>query len=131
MRGRSGRGKGFHLAAICLPIGRLINHRAASRYRSAFRDFECLPNRVHCGKFAANEKIVLHCHIAALHTLVAKGEHRVYTPEGELKEVRPAGTYKARKANPEPHTEGGGDSDVFILFRPATLLRKPHLRDPG
>ena len=49
-------------------------------------------------RFAANEKIVLHRHVAAFHTFVVKGEHRIYTPEGELKEVRPAGTYKAGKA---------------------------------
>ena len=67
-------------------------------------------------RFAANEKIVLHRHVAAFHTFVVKGEHRIYTPEGELKEVRPAGTYKAGKADPEPHTEGGGESDVFVLF---------------
>jgi hypothetical protein len=67
-------------------------------------------------RFAANEKIVLHRHVAAFHTFVVKGEHRIYTPEGELKEVRPVGTYKAGKADPEPHTEGGGDTDVIILF---------------
>ena len=59
-------------------------------------------------RFAANEKIVLHRHVAAFHTFVVKGEHRIYTPEGELKEVRSAGTYRAGKADPEPHTEGVG-----------------------
>ncbi len=67
-------------------------------------------------KFAANEKIVMHRHVAAFNTFVVKGEHRIYTTEGELKEVRPAGTYKAGKPDVEPHTEGGGDSDVIILF---------------
>ena len=67
-------------------------------------------------RFAANEKIVLHRHVSAFHTFVVKGEHRIYTPEGELKEVRPVGTYKAGKADQEPHTEGGGDTDVVILF---------------
>ena len=67
-------------------------------------------------RFAANEKIVLHRHVSAFHTFVVKGEHRIYTPEGGLKEVRPVVTYKAGKADPEPHTEGGGDTDVIILF---------------
>ena len=67
-------------------------------------------------KFAANEKIVLHQHTSAYNTFVVKGEHRIYTPEGELTEVRPAGTYKAGVATEEPHTEGGGDEDVVILF---------------
>ena len=35
-------------------------------------------------KFAANEKILLHKHTAAFNTFVVKGEHRIYTPEGEL-----------------------------------------------
>ncbi len=30
--------------------------------------------------------------------------------------MRPAGTYKAGKADLEPHTGGGGETDVFILF---------------
>ena len=30
--------------------------------------------------------------------------------------VRPAGTYKAGVASEEPHTEGGRDEDVVILF---------------
>ena len=46
MRGRTGRGKVFHLATICLPIGRLINCRAASYYRSAFTGLERQTNRV-------------------------------------------------------------------------------------
>ena len=62
-------------------------------------------------KFAAYEKILLHKHTAAFNTFVVKGEHRIYTPEGELTEVRPAGTYKAGLASEEPHTE-----DVVILF---------------
>ena len=67
-------------------------------------------------KFAAHEKIVLHRHVAAFNTFVVQGEHRIYNPEGELTEVRPAGTYKAGLANIEPHQEGGGDEDVIILF---------------
>ena len=35
MRGRTGRGKVFHLATICLPIGRLINCRAAEATTSS------------------------------------------------------------------------------------------------
>ena len=67
-------------------------------------------------KFSANEKIVLHRHVAAFKTFVVQGEHRIYNPEGELTEIRPVGTYKAGLANMEPHQEGGGDEDVIILF---------------
>ena len=67
-------------------------------------------------KFVANEKIVLHRHVAAFHTFVVQGEHRIYEPSGDLKEVRPVGTYKAGQPDEEPHAEGGGDTDVVILF---------------
>ncbi len=67
-------------------------------------------------KFAAKEKILLHKHTSSFNTFVVKGEHHIYTPEGELTEVRPAGTYKVGLAGDEPHTEGGGDEDVVILF---------------
>ncbi|MBV9758542.1 MAG: regulator [Alphaproteobacteria bacterium] len=67
-------------------------------------------------KFAANEKIVLHRHKADYRTLVVQGELRIYRPNGELKEVRPVGSYVMTKANGEPHTEGGGDVDVIALF---------------
>lgn len=67
-------------------------------------------------KFAAGEQIVLHRHVAAFHTFVVRGEHHIYTPEGELSEVRPAGTYRASPASEHPHKEGGGDEDVVVLF---------------
>lgn len=67
-------------------------------------------------KFAANEKIVMHKHTSAFNTFVVKGEHHIYNPSGDLTEIRPAGTYKAGLPSDEPHTEGGGDEDVVILF---------------
>lgn len=67
-------------------------------------------------KFAAKEQIVLHRHVAAFHTFVVRGEHRIYNLEGALTEVRPAGTYKASPASEVPHKEGGGDEDVIVLF---------------
>tara|TARA_B100001564_G_C20560742_1_gene633611 strand:- start:89 stop:592 length:504 start_codon:yes stop_codon:yes gene_type:complete len=76
-------------------------------------------------KFSANEKIVLHRHTANFNTFVIKGEHRIYSPEGDLKEVRPAGTYKAGFPDIEPHREGGGDEDVIILFS-----LRPYNNDP-
>jgi quercetin dioxygenase-like cupin family protein len=67
-------------------------------------------------KFAANQQIVLHRHMALNNTFVIQGEHRLYEPDGRLKEVRPVGSYTSSPANPEPHREGGGDQDVVILF---------------
>ena len=67
-------------------------------------------------KFDANAKIVLHRHKADYVTLVLQGELRIYRPNGQLKEIRPVGSYVEGKANGEPHTEGGGDQDVIAFF---------------
>ncbi|MFT4769059.1 MAG: quercetin dioxygenase-like cupin family protein [Glaciecola sp.] len=67
-------------------------------------------------KFEANERIILHRHTALNHMLVIQGEHRLYEPDGSLKEVRPTGCYTVSPASEEPHCEGGGDQDVVILF---------------
>ena len=67
-------------------------------------------------KFAANKKIVLHRHHADYVTVVMQGELRIYRPNGEVKEVRPVGSYVATRGGGEPHTEGGGDQDVIAFF---------------
>lgn len=67
-------------------------------------------------KFAANKQIALHRHIALNHTLVLEGEHRLFEPNGDLKEVRPCGRYTVSPPSDEPHREGGGDQDVVIHF---------------
>lgn len=68
-------------------------------------------------KFSANQKIVLHRHVALNHLLVLQGEHILYEANGDLKERRPTGRYTVSPASDEPHREGGGaDQDVIILF---------------
>jgi quercetin dioxygenase-like cupin family protein len=67
-------------------------------------------------KFDAHSKIALHRHKADYITLVLQGELRIYRANGELKEIRPVGSYVAGKADGEPHTEGGGDQDVIAFF---------------
>jgi hypothetical protein len=67
-------------------------------------------------RFSANEKIALHRHVALNHMLVIQGEHRLYEPDGDIKEVRPTGRYTVSPASKEPHREGGGEQDVVILF---------------
>lgn len=67
-------------------------------------------------KFAANKTVVLHRHHAAYITLVIQGELRIYRPNGELKEVRPVGSYVATPVGGEPHTEGGGDEEATVFF---------------
>jgi quercetin dioxygenase-like cupin family protein len=67
-------------------------------------------------KFAANEKIVLHRHLAHNNTFVVQGEHRLYKPDGSIKEIRHVGSMTSSPPNDEPHREGGGDQDVIIAF---------------
>lgn len=67
-------------------------------------------------KFSANEQIVLHRHLAHNNTLVIQGEHRLYEPDGTLKEVRAVGTMTSSPPSNDPHREGGGDQDVIIAF---------------
>lgn len=68
-------------------------------------------------KFAANQQIVLHRHVALNHLLVIQGEHILYEPNGEIKERRPTGRYTVSPANEAPHREGGGaNQDVIIMF---------------
>jgi len=66
-------------------------------------------------KFDANQKIFLHRHLAQTNLFVVQGEHRIYEPDGSLKEIRRTGSY-----TPSPpggvHFEGGGDQDCIVLY---------------
>ena len=65
-------------------------------------------------KFEPNERIFLHRHLAQTNTFVVQGEHRMYEPDGRLKEIRPVGSYTS-SAPGTPHREGGG-AEVCIVF---------------
>ncbi|MGZ8241721.1 MAG: regulator [Methylobacter sp.] len=67
-------------------------------------------------KFAADNRIILHRHLVLNNTLVIQGEHRLYEPNGTLKEVRPVGSYTSSQPSEEPHREGGGDVDAIVFF---------------
>jgi quercetin dioxygenase-like cupin family protein len=67
-------------------------------------------------RFAPNSRVMLHRHKAPYVTFVVQGELRFYRPNGELKEIRPTGSYVSGVANAEPHLEGGGDEDVIVFF---------------
>lgn len=67
-------------------------------------------------RFGANTKAMLHQHKTPYVTFVVQGELRFYTPSGELKEVRPVGSYVSGVASGEPHLEGGGDEDAIVFF---------------
>ena len=49
---------------------------------------------------------------------------------GEVKEIRPVGSYVFTAAGGEPHTEGGGDQDVIVFFSNRNVDWR-HLRDSG
>lgn len=67
-------------------------------------------------KFSANKQIMLHRHKAPYRTFIIQGELRIYKANGDLKEIRPVGSYVSKPASDEPHREGGGDQDVIALF---------------
>ena len=67
-------------------------------------------------KFAARERIVLHKHVAQTNILVIAGEHRIYHPDGSLKEIRAVGSYTASAPGGPPHYEGGGEEDCVVLY---------------
>ncbi len=57
----------------------------------------------------------LHRHLALTNTLVIQGEHRLYEPEGRLKEIRQVGSYTS-SAPGEPHREGGGSDGAAVFY---------------
>jgi hypothetical protein len=66
-------------------------------------------------KFPPNQQIFLHRHRALTNTLVIQGEHRLYEPNGILKEVRSVGTYTSTPPG-EPHREGAGDEGGVVFY---------------
>src|ERR1700752_3065849 len=66
-------------------------------------------------KFPANKQIFLHRHLALTNTLVVQGEHRLYEPNGKLKEIRPVGSYTSSPPG-DPHQEGAGDEGGVVFY---------------
>jgi hypothetical protein len=66
-------------------------------------------------KYEANQQIFLHRHLALTNTLTIQGEHRLYEPNGALKEVRPVGRYTSSPPG-EPHREGAGDEESVVFY---------------
>jgi quercetin dioxygenase-like cupin family protein len=72
-------------------------------------------------KFAANQRVMFHRHHCPYVTLVMQGELRFYRPNGELKEIRPTGSFVSGPAHGEPHEEGGGDQDTIAYFSSCSI----------
>jgi hypothetical protein len=66
-------------------------------------------------KFPPNKQIFLHRHLALTNTLVVQGEHRLYEPNGVVKEVRRVGSYTSTPPG-EPHREGAGDGGGVVFY---------------
>jgi hypothetical protein len=66
-------------------------------------------------KFDPDRQIVLHRHLALTNTMVIQGEHRLYEPDGSLKEVRAVGSYTSSEPG-DPHREGAGDQHAVVLY---------------
>jgi quercetin dioxygenase-like cupin family protein len=66
-------------------------------------------------KFEPNQRIILHRHLALTNTFVVQGEHRLYEPNGALKEIRPVGSYTSSPPG-EPHREGGADQECIVFY---------------
>lgn len=66
-------------------------------------------------KFDPNRQIVLHRHLALTNTMVIQGEHRLYEPDGSLKEARAVGSYTSSEPG-DPHREGAGDQPAVVLY---------------
>jgi 2,4'-dihydroxyacetophenone dioxygenase len=66
-------------------------------------------------KFPPNKQIFLHRHLALTNTLVVQGEHRLYEPNGALKEVRPVGSYTSSPPG-DPHREGAGNEGGVVFY---------------
>ena len=66
-------------------------------------------------KFPPHEQIFLHRHLALTNTFVVQGEHRLYEPDGSLKEIRPVGSYTSSPPG-DPHREGAGDGGGVVFY---------------
>jgi hypothetical protein len=66
-------------------------------------------------KFDPDRQIVLHRHLALTNTMVIQGEHRLYEPDGSLKEVRAVGSYTSSEPG-DPHREGAGHQHAVVLY---------------
>ncbi len=67
-------------------------------------------------KLEAKKQIFLHRHKALNKSLVIQGEHHLYNANGEIKEIRPVGSFTSSPACDEPHRECGGDEGAVVLF---------------
>lgn len=68
-------------------------------------------------KFEPNAQCLYHRHVAACTSLVLEGELHIVekTPSGEVRKVKPAGTFSSGVED-DMHIEGGGEEGVVVYF---------------
>jgi quercetin dioxygenase-like cupin family protein len=66
-------------------------------------------------RFAPNEVVAMHNHIAQTNMFIIQGELRMYEPDGSTREVRPAGRYYEGRRD-DVHSEGGGPDGAVVLY---------------
>jgi hypothetical protein len=66
-------------------------------------------------KFDPNEKVLLHRHLADTNTFVIEGDHVIYEPDGQVREVRPVGRYTFGTGR-DAHDEGGGPNGCVLYY---------------
>lgn len=66
-------------------------------------------------KFDPNEKVLLHRHLADTNTFVIAGDHVIYEPDGQVREVRPVGRYTFGTGR-DAHDEGGGPDGCILHY---------------
>ncbi len=66
-------------------------------------------------KFDPQEKVLLHRHLADTNIFVVEGEHVIYEPDGQVREVRPVGRYIFGTGR-DAHDEGGGPDGCVLYY---------------
>ena len=66
-------------------------------------------------KFDPDEKVLLHRHLADTNTFVVEGDHVIYEPDGQVREVRPVGQYTFGTGR-DAHDEGGGPNGCILYY---------------
>lgn len=66
-------------------------------------------------RFAPNQTVTLHNHLAQTNMFIIQGELRMYESDGSVREVRPAGRYYRGRTH-DAHSEGGGPNGAVVFY---------------
>ena len=66
-------------------------------------------------RFAPNQTVTMHNHLAQTNMFIIQGELRMYEPDASVREVRPAGRYSRGRTN-DAHSEGGGPNGAVVFY---------------